>query len=83
LFSFGNILKITKVVQIFGLLFPHGESCVLILTKNGLGYMLADFLQTILVTLFLSLIRGNKIGGSSFFGGGNSGKKLEIFLFVV
>jgi hypothetical protein len=38
MFSFGSSSKMTKVSQIFSC-----ESCVLILTKNGLGHILGDF----------------------------------------
>jgi hypothetical protein len=32
-----------KITEIFGLLFSRGKSCLLIFTKNGLGYILGDF----------------------------------------
>jgi hypothetical protein len=38
-----KFLKISEVAQIIGETFFHGTSYVLILTKNGLGYILGDF----------------------------------------
>jgi hypothetical protein len=35
-------VKITEIGQIIGLLFP-GQSCILIFTLNGLGFILGDF----------------------------------------
>jgi hypothetical protein len=40
---FGLFRKITEVAQMFGLLYFNGISNLLILTKNGLGYILCDF----------------------------------------
>jgi hypothetical protein len=42
---------ITAEAQIIGYFF-HSTRYVLILTKHGLGYILGDFLQTHLVTMF-------------------------------
>jgi hypothetical protein len=41
--------------------FFHGKNCVLILTKNGLGYIWGDFSQTHLVTLLGDDIWSNGI----------------------
>jgi hypothetical protein len=44
LFTLGSFLKMTKVAQIYGLHFPNvSATCVLILRKNGLGYLLGAF----------------------------------------
>jgi hypothetical protein len=37
------VLEITELAQSFGLFFSESASCVFILTKNGLGYILGDF----------------------------------------
>jgi hypothetical protein len=45
LFTLGSFLKLKEAAQIFGLLFSHGEKYVCNnFDKNGLGYMLGDFL---------------------------------------
>jgi hypothetical protein len=41
---FGQFLKITDVAQILGLIFSTKLTYVLILTKNGMGHILGDFL---------------------------------------
>jgi hypothetical protein len=52
------LLLITVVAHIFGLLFPVGKVMyVLISTKNGLGYILGVFSQTIMVTVYLPIPR--------------------------
>jgi hypothetical protein len=44
LYTLGSFFNFTKVAQSFGLLFSRRTSFVLILTKNGFGYILGDFL---------------------------------------
>jgi hypothetical protein len=44
LFYLGSLLKLSKVAQILGLCITTVQvTYVLILTKNGLGYILVDF----------------------------------------
>jgi hypothetical protein len=45
-----DLFLISEIAQLFELFFC-GKSCVLILTKNGLGYILGDFCQTHQATL--------------------------------
>jgi hypothetical protein len=40
-------VKYTEVAQIIGLFF-HVTSCVVIFTKNGLGYILGDFFHKLI-----------------------------------
>jgi hypothetical protein len=40
----GKLFLISEVAQFFGLFFPRIQSCALILTKDGLGYILGDFI---------------------------------------
>jgi hypothetical protein len=42
-FTFGGLLKLTEVAQVYVLLFPHGSGYVLILAKARLGYILGEF----------------------------------------
>jgi hypothetical protein len=42
LFYFGHFLRITDVAQFLGYVFPLYELCIR-LDKNGLGYILGDF----------------------------------------
>jgi hypothetical protein len=51
----GNFLKITYISSpnLYAI-FPISIKHVLILTKNGLGYVLGDFFQTHLVTLVVA-----------------------------
>jgi hypothetical protein len=57
---FGQFLKIIPMTSPhFWATFFHGKGHALILTKNGLGYILGDFLKTHSVTLLESRAQGN------------------------
>jgi hypothetical protein len=47
LFTIGSFSNITKVAQIFGLLFSACKSSALILTKTLFGYILGDFYKLV------------------------------------
>jgi hypothetical protein len=52
IFFFGDLFENCKSSPNSWAIFFHGTSCVLLLTKNGLGYILGGFFsQTHLVTL--------------------------------
>jgi hypothetical protein len=54
--TLGSFLKTKEIARIFGLLSPRKKSCALILTKNGLGYILGDLFTNPSVTLLVTLI---------------------------
>jgi hypothetical protein len=60
-------MKIIKVAHILGYFF-RGEKYIVILAKNGLGYILGDFLQTFLVTLSTILGKNGDRGFDHSFG---------------
>jgi hypothetical protein len=47
LFTLGSLCKITKEVQILGILFPMLKVMHSVSQKNGLGYILGDFFSII------------------------------------
>jgi hypothetical protein len=55
---FGNSFENYRSRSIFWQLFSEGGNYALILTKDGLGYILGYFSQTHLVTLFCTMLQG-------------------------
>jgi hypothetical protein len=56
-FTLGSFLGITETALILGLLFSTEYVCINFFARNGLGNILVDFSQTLLVALMPMCIR--------------------------